>query len=81
MVALDNKHNLAQREQYYAAVQKGITTHAVERIPGENFEVFTVVSSEYLLFCGVMLHHWVHGSKQSRGAGGTIHPAMQHYIL
>jgi hypothetical protein len=37
MVALDNKHNLAQREQYYAAVQKGITTHAVERIPGENF--------------------------------------------
>jgi hypothetical protein len=37
MVALDNKHNLAQREQYYAAVQKGISTHAVERIPGEIF--------------------------------------------
>jgi hypothetical protein len=35
MVALDNKHNLAQREQYYAAVQKGIATHTVERVPGE----------------------------------------------
>jgi hypothetical protein len=35
MVALDNKHNLAQREQYYAAVQKGIATHKVERVPGE----------------------------------------------
>ena len=34
MVALDNKHNLAQREQYYAAVQKGISTHTVERVPG-----------------------------------------------
>ncbi|XP_069693341.1 cell adhesion molecule Dscam2-like isoform X2 [Periplaneta americana] len=33
MVALDNKHNLAQREQYYAAVQKGIATHTVERVP------------------------------------------------
>lgn len=43
MVALDNKHNLAQREQYYAAVQKGITTHAVERIPGENFQLSPVV--------------------------------------
>lgn len=43
MVALDNKHNLAQREQYYAAVQKGITTHAVERIPGEDFQISPVV--------------------------------------
>nr|CAD7258220.1 unnamed protein product [Timema shepardi] len=33
MVALDNKQNLAQREQYYAEVQKGIGTHSVERIP------------------------------------------------
>ncbi|XP_066995296.2 cell adhesion molecule Dscam2 [Anabrus simplex] len=33
MVTLDNKQNLAQREQYYAAVQKGIGTHSVERIP------------------------------------------------
>ncbi|XP_021925400.1 Down syndrome cell adhesion molecule-like protein Dscam2 isoform X4 [Zootermopsis nevadensis] len=33
MVALDNKQNLAQREQYYAAVQKGIATHTVERVP------------------------------------------------
>jgi hypothetical protein len=46
MVALDNKHNLAQREQYYAAVQKGISTHAVERIPGENFENFPSVVIE-----------------------------------
>jgi len=43
MVALDNKHNLAQREQYYAAVQKGITTHAVERIPGENIQISPLV--------------------------------------
>jgi hypothetical protein len=35
MVALDNKHNIAQREQYYAAVQKGIATHTVERVPGK----------------------------------------------
>ncbi|GLH11411.1 uncharacterized protein GBIM_16194, partial [Gryllus bimaculatus] len=33
LVALDNKHNLAQREQYYAAVQKGMVAHSVERIP------------------------------------------------
>ncbi|KAG8327837.1 hypothetical protein J6590_009639 [Homalodisca vitripennis] len=38
MVALDNKQNLAQREQYYAAVHKGMTTpvrdlHCIERIP------------------------------------------------
>lgn len=42
MVALDNKQNLAQREQYYAAVHKGMTTpvrdlHCIERIPGESF--------------------------------------------
>nr|CAD7193824.1 unnamed protein product [Timema douglasi] len=36
MVALDNKQNLAQREQYYAEVQKGIGTHSVERIPVIN---------------------------------------------
>lgn len=38
MVAL-NKHNLSQREQYYAAVHKGLATpvqdiHCIERIPG-----------------------------------------------
>ncbi|XP_047103802.1 Down syndrome cell adhesion molecule-like protein Dscam2 [Schistocerca piceifrons] len=33
MVTLDNKHNIAQREQYYAAVQKGATSHSSERIP------------------------------------------------
>ncbi|XP_054281239.1 cell adhesion molecule Dscam2-like [Macrosteles quadrilineatus] len=38
MVALDNKQNLAQREQYYAAVHKGMTTpvrdlHCIEQIP------------------------------------------------
>ena len=39
MVALDNKTNLAQREQYYAAVHKGVATpvrdHHCERIPGQ----------------------------------------------
>ena len=30
-MAMDNKHNLAQREQYYAAVQKGVANH--DRIP------------------------------------------------
>lgn len=41
MVALDNKQNLAQREQYYAAVHKGMTTpvrdlHCIEQIPGKT---------------------------------------------
>lgn len=40
MVALDNKQNMAQREQYYAAVHKGMATpvrdlQCVERIPGQ----------------------------------------------
>jgi hypothetical protein len=41
MVAFHNKQNLAQREQYYAAVQKGAQTpvrasNNLERIPGDD---------------------------------------------
>ena len=46
-MAMDNKHNLAQREQFYAAVQKGASTP--ERIPGNTLLIslieFSSVSS------------------------------------
>lgn len=41
MAAMDNKHNIAQREQYYAAVHKDMATptrdlRCMERIPGQT---------------------------------------------
>lgn len=46
MVALNNKQNLAQRDEFYAAVHKNTSTpardlHCVDRIPGQLYKLYS----------------------------------------
>lgn len=64
-MALDNKHNLAQREQFYAAVQKGLGQSLQERIPEypedispyATFHVASHVPSHAASHVGSHLYH------------------------
>lgn len=68
MVAFHNKQNLAQREQYYAAVQKGAQTpvrasNNLERIPGDDPSMLQI---DWLRRRAMHKASSVHGAYQRR---------------